>query len=472
MSQNIVAAIEIGSQQISAIIGRKEPDGAINVMAAEQEPSYKFVQRGRVFNTDLMCQSLKGMIDRMEKRAHKAVNQIYIGAGGMGLRSLPNQIVRNYGEPTKITQEIVDSILDENRSFDISGYSILDVLPLEYRLGTQSLPDPVGVMTNKVVGNFLNVIAPTASLDQLRTSFRSAELPVADIVPTPLALSHVILGDSEKLSGCALVDMGASTTTVAIFDSKLLRHLAVIPLGGDNVTRDLMTVLAIEHQEAEDIKRRYGRAYIEASEESPVTHDNIHLQDGRNIPYDDVASTITARMSEILQNVAHLIRDIWEYTPDRLIGGLIVTGGASNMSAVDKGLLEFTHIKKLRFVKNVPLTVRHSNKSQQFNIDGTFNGAIALVAEATENCCGDERRTPDIFDQPTAEELEAERLRKEEEAEAERQRQAEEAERQRQAEEEAERQRRREARRKGFSSAFNRLRNGINSFFTESDEED
>lgn len=419
MSQNLIAAIEIGSQQISAIIGRKEPDGAINVIAAEQEASAKFVQRGRVFNPDLMTQCLRTLITKLENTAHKSVNQVYVGVGGIGLRTVSNPVTRNYGEPTKITQEIIDSILDENLSLNIPEYSILDVLPLEYKLDTQSLNDPVGVMSNKVVGNFLDIIIPKRSQEQLHTSFQAAKLPIVETVVTPMRLANVTLTDAERLSGCCFIDMGAQSTTISIYEGKLLRFLAVLPLGGDNVTRDLMNTLSIEEQEAEDIKRRYGQAFIDAND-SNTAHDNIRLQDGRSISYDEVQDIIEARMSEIIQNVAYLIKTEANFSPDRLIGGLIVTGGASNMSAVDKALIEYTHIRKIRFVKNVPLSVRHS-KIQNFNIDGTYNSVLAIVESATAECCSDERKDPDIFTEPqgpTPEEqaaAEAERLKQEEE---------------------------------------------------------
>ncbi len=466
MTQNLIAAIEIGSQQVSAVIGRREPDGAVHVMAAAQEPSAKFVQRGKVLNPDLMTQCLRSLIEKLENQSRKAVNQVFVGVGGMGLRSVLNQVTRNYGEPTKITQEIVDSILDENRSLSIPSYRILDVLPLEYKLGVQSQTDPVGIVTNKVVGNFLDLIVPNISHEQLENSLRAADIHTAATLVSPLYLANQVLSDAEKLSGCAYVDMGAETTTVGIFESKLLRFLAVIPLGGANVTRDLMTVLSIEEQEAEELKRRYGKAYVEASEGVPVGHDNIRLKDGRSIPYEQIVGIVEARMSEILQNVAHLIKDVGGYAPDRLIGGMVVTGGASNMAVVDKALIEYTQIRKLRFVKNIPLSIRTGQKLQNFNIDGSYNTVLSFVATVDEDCCSDERRTPDIFENQAQEE-EQERLRKEEEA-----RQAEEQARLQQEEEE--KRKREEAaqrRRNGVSKVFGSLRKSLEKMFTVEEED-
>lgn len=471
MSQNLIAAIEIGSQQVSAVVGRKEPDGAINVIAAEQEPSAKFIQRGRVFNPDLMSQCVKGMIGKLEATSHKAINKVYVGVGGIGLHTVLNKVVRNFAETTKVTQDIVDSILDENRSCKIPDFSIIDVQTLEYKLQTQSLADPVGVMSNRIEGNFLNIIVPSVSLEQLDISFQAAKLPIAETIVSPIQLANTILTDAEKLSGCGFIDMGAQSTTIGIFEGKLLRYLAVLPLGGDNVTRDLMTVLSIEQQEAEDIKRRHGAAFIEAVESSPVAHDDIRLQDGRSVPYDKVVDIIESRMAEILLNVAHIIKVEAGYTPDRLIGGLVVTGGASNMSAVDKALIEYTHIRKLRFVKNAPLTIRRS-KPSNFNIDGTFNGVLSIVANATEECCSDERQNPDIFSepqQPTPEELEQQRLEQERQEQERLEKERQEQERLKQEEKERHRNR--------FGSLKRVLKNGLDNLgkvFTEpsDDEED
>lgn len=466
MSQNLIAAIEIGSQQVSAIIGRKEPDGAINVIAAEQEPSSRFIQRGRVFNADLMTQCLRDIVNRLETRAHKGIDRIYVGMAGMGLRSVQNQVNRNYTEGTKITPEIVDSILGDNLKLSIPGYTILDVLPMEYKLGVQSHTDPVGVTTNKLVGNFLDIIVPSSSKDIMESCFREAKVSILEVLVSPIRLANVVLTDAEKLSGCAFIDMGAETTTVGIFESKLLRYLAVIPLGGANVTRDLMTVLSIEEEEAEDIKRRCGKAYIEPAEGAPVGYDDVRLRDGRSIPYDQVVGIIEARMNEILQNVAHIIKDVAGYSSDRLIGGIVLTGGASNMSAVDKALIEYTHIRKLRFVKNAPLSVR-AGKIQNFNIDGTFNTVLAIVEGAQENCCSDERKSRDIFDGPTEEELEIQRQEEE--------RKRQEEERQRQEEEERKRQEEEERKRKNkakVSRFFGNVKAAIEGIFTEEPNED
>lgn len=471
MSQNLIAAIEIGSQQISALIGRKEPDGAIHVLAAAQEPSSKFVQRGRIFNPDLMTQSLKNVIERLESQSRKAVQQIYVGVGGMGLRSMRNQVTRTYGEATKITQEIVDSILDENQALAIPGFTILNVLTQEYKLGVQALTDPVGVQSNKVIGNFLDIIVPANSQEMLEQSFRAAQLPIVDVVVSPLSLASVVLTDAERLSGCAFVDMGSETTTISIYASKLLRHLAVLPLGGANVTRDLMNSLSIEEDEAEEIKHRYGRAYIDPSDLSDNQTDFVHLRDGRSISYDQIVGIIEARMNEILQNIAHIIRNHAGYKADALIGGLIVTGGASNMAAVDKGLAEYTQIKKIRFVKNVPVAVRTAAKVQNFNTDGTYNTVLSIIDAANENCCGEERKPGDIFSGPTPEELEEQRRKEEEE----RKRQAEEEERKRQAEEEERRRQEEERKRnrfKGIKRLVGSMRHTLDGIFTEEREED
>lgn len=176
-------------------------------------------------------------------------------------------------------------------------------------------------------------------------------------------------------------------------------------------------------------------------------------------------------MNEILQNIAHIIRNHAGYKADALIGGLIVTGGASNMAAVDKGLAEYTQIKKIRFVKNVPVAVRTAAKVQNFNTDGTYNTVLSIIDAANENCCGEERKPGDIFSGPTPEELEEQRRKEEEE----RKRQAEEEERKRQAEEEERRRQEEERKRnrfKGIKRLVGSMRHTLDGIFTEEREED
>ena len=298
--------------------------------------------------------------------------------------TVANTVTRHLGEKQLITAEMVNNVKDSNNSMPGNDREILEVIPQDYQLGTQVVADPIGIASDVIEGHFLNIISNTSVSESVYNCFRSAHLNVVGMPITVLALADAILTEPEKRSGCAFVDMGAETTSVAIFKNNILRHFAVIPLGGANVNRDLCT-LQIEDSEAEQLKRKYATAY---SNEEEDKHEPVTLGDGRTVKYEEFNGLVEARMEEIILNIKHQIA-LSKYDDSKLVSGIVVTGGAANMKNIDKAFAAFTDFRKVRFVKNTRLQTRLEGKpSSSFNADGSFNAAIALIDKGEINCCG------------------------------------------------------------------------------------
>ena len=328
----------------------------------------------------------------------------------------------------EITQEMVDAISDENRTSANADRDILESVPQEYHLGAQTTIDPVGILADSIEGHYLNIVANSSVREEIRNCFRTAGVTIADLPITVQALADSMLTEPEKRSGCVFVDMGAETTSVAVYKNNLLRHLAVIPLGGANINRDIMS-LQIEDDEAEELKLKYGSAVQEGDSDA---HKPIALRDGRTIAYDEFMGLVEARVEEIVLNVKNQI-SLSNYDVSQLIGGLIVTGGAANIRNIDKAFTRDTKFEKIRFVRSIRIPLRTPDYPG-LNNDGDCNAAIALIDKGEINCCGGDLGQPDLFDDPKDAEPEpsAEEL-----AAAEAKKKAEEAEAQRKAEEEA-----------------------------------
>ena len=298
----------------------------------------------------------------------------------------------------------------------------------KWRLGAQTTVDPVGILADSIEGHYLNIVANSSVREEIRNCFRTAGVTIADLPITVQALADSMLTEPEKRSGCVCVDMGAETTSVAVYKNNLLRHLAVIPLGGANINRDIMS-LQIEDDEAEELKLKYGSAVQESDTDA---HKPIALRDGRTIPYDEFMGLVEARVEEIVLNVKNQI-SLSNYDVSQLIGGLIVTGGAANIRNIDKAFTRDTKFEKIRFVRSIRIPLRTPDYPG-LNNDGDCNAAIALIDKGEINCCGGDLGQPDLFDDPKDAEPEpsAEEL-----AAAEAKKKAEEAEAQRKAEEEA-----------------------------------
>lgn len=425
---NFIVAIELGSSKVTGVAGRKQPDGAIQVLAFAQEPSTTFIRKGRINNVSKMTQCIISMREKLEQKMQKSVSRVYVGIGGMGMHTVANTVARHFDSKVEITQEMVDAISDENRTSANADRDILESVPQEYHLGAQTTIDPVGILADSIEGHYLNIVANSSVREEIRNCFRTAGVTIADLPITVQALADSMLTEPEKRSGCVFVDMGAETTSVAVYKNNLLRHLAVIPLGGANINRDIMS-LQIEDDEAEELKLKYGSAVQESDTDA---HKPIALRDGRTIAYDEFMGLVEARVEEIVLNVKNQI-SLSNYDVSQLIGGLIVTGGAANIRNIDKAFTRDTKFEKIRFVRSIRIPLRTPDYPG-LNNDGDSNAAIALIDKGEINCCGGDLGQPDLFDDPKDAEPEpsAEEL-----AAAEAKKKAEEAEAQRKAEEEA-----------------------------------
>ena len=467
-----IVAIELGSSKVTGIAGRKQPDGVTQILAFAQEPSTTFIRKGRINNVNKMTQCILNMKEKLEQQLQKSVSRVYVGIGGMGMHTVANTVVKHFDSKVEITQEMVDAMCDENRNTASPDRDILESVPQEYRLGTQVQTDPVGILSDGIEGHFLNIVPNQSVREQIRNCSRTAGVAIADLPLTVHALADAMLTEPLKRSGCVFVDMGAETTSVAVYKNNLLRHLAVIPLGGANVNRDIMS-LQIEDDEAEELKLKYASAIADNSGEK---RKPIVLRDGRHIDFDEFSGLVEARMEEIILNIKNQIT-LSKYDKGQLIGGLVITGGASHLKDIDKAFVRDTQFEKIRFVRNIRIPLR-AGEFGEFNADGDCNSAIALLDKGEMNCCGGSLGQPTLFEehkepeQPVltpeeqAEEekrkAEAEALRLKREAEA--KAAAEAAERQRLKEEEERR------RKERLRSGWKKVSNFFSKLVSEKDE--
>ncbi len=408
---NFIVAIELGSSKVSGIAGCKQPDGAIQILAFAQEPSTTFIRKGRINNVNKMTQCIINIKEKLEQKMQKSVSRVYVGIGGMGMHTVANTVVRHLDSKVEVTQDMIDSMCDENRNSANIDRDILESVPQEYRLGTQLQTEPVGILTDNIEGHYLNIVAHSTVREEIRNCFRNASVSIADLPITVLAMADNILTGPEKRSGCVFVDMGSETTSVAVFKNNMLRHLAVIPLGSANINRDIMS-LQIEDDEAEELKLKYGSAIADSDAEE---HKPILLRDGRQVKYEEFCGLVEARIEEIILNVKTQIT-LSKYDNAQLIGGLIITGGASHMKDIDKAFVRDTKFEKIRFVRNLRIPLVNKN-FPDFNADGQWNAAIALLDKGEINCCGgsigqpepEEPEEPEVPEEPII--TEEERLR-------------------------------------------------------------
>lgn len=388
VEKEIIVAIEFGSSNIRGIAGCKNIDGSIQILDIEQMNARNWIRKGVVYNIDKTEMCLRNIVEKMEAELDMHVSRVYVGIGGKSLRTKKNTVSRQFATKTIISQELVDSLYRTNRNTVYSGYEILDVIPQEFRMGLDTTTDPVGVLSNHIEGTYLNVIAKCEVKDYIVRCVEACGLEVAGFFIAPMALAESVLTETEKRSGCALVDFGAETTTVAVYKNNLLRHLAVIPLGGNNITADICA-LQIEEEEAEGLKIKYGSAFSEQTSEE-LSKNTLLVSNGRTIEERMLVDIVEAREEEILGNVAAQIRN--SGFMEKLISGVVISGGASGLKNIDKAIANRVKLDKCRLARIVPLSLS-AVRPEQLVKDGTLNTLLALLNVGTVNCV--EARIPE-----------------------------------------------------------------------------
>lgn len=235
-AKDFIVAIELGSSKMTGIAGKKNLDGSINVLAVVKEDSSTFIRKGVVYNIDKTALCLTNIINKLQAQLKTEITQVYVGVGGQSIRSVRNSIAKDLPIDTKITQDMVIELMDMNRNWKYQDQEILDAAVQEYKVDSQLQLDPVGIQCGRLEGNFLNILERKAFYKNLNKCFETAGINVAEMYLAPLALADSVLTEAERRSGCALVDIGADTTTVSVYSKNILRHLAVIPLGSNNIT--------------------------------------------------------------------------------------------------------------------------------------------------------------------------------------------------------------------------------------------
>jgi len=471
-AKEFIVAIELGSSKMTGIAGQKNLDGSINVLAVVKESSSSFIKKGVVYNIDKTAQCLTSIIKKLENQLKTEITQVYVGVGGQSIRSVRNIITKDLPSETIVTQEMVIELMDANRNMTYQDQEILDAAVQEYKVGSQLQLDPVGIQATRLEGNFLNILERKAFYRNLNKCFETAGIRVAEMYLAPLALADSVLTEAEKRSGCVLVDLGADTTTVSVYSKNILRHLAVIPLGGNNITKDIAT-LQMEESDAERMKLKYASAFTDNNE---IDNDlKYSIDTERQIESRRFIEIVEGRLEEIIENV-------WFQVPsefyDKLLGGIILTGGGSNMKNIERAFANHTHVEKIRVAKFVTQTILSNNEDIKSH-NGMMNTVLGLLAKGDINCAGEgvdpngdlfstRKETPAAADsrQPRqATEIPQGVIRTENEkkaAEEERRRQQEEEERRQQEQEEAERQRIAEEKRQ--NSFWNKAIKGIKKF--------
>lgn len=392
-AKDFIVAIELGSSKVTGIAGQKNLDGSINVLAVVKEESSTFIRKGVAYNIDKTASCISNIVKKLTNLLKTEITQVYVGVGGQSIRSVKNVITKEFPVGTKVTQEMVIDLMDANSNMKYPDQEILDIAIQEYKVDAQYQTDPVGIQCSRLEGNFLNILQRKTFYKNLNKCFETAGVNVAEMYIAPIALADSILTEAEKRSGCALVDIGADTTTVSVYSKNILRHLAVIPLGSSNITKDIAS-LQMEESDAEKMKLEYGSAYTDIADID--NEKTIAIDAERKISNQKFIDIVEGRVREIIENVWRQIPEGFTDKDSKLLGGIILTGGGSNMKNIERAFTEYTKVEKIRTAKFVTQTI--ASVSPIINAkDGRMNTVLGLLIKGDCNCAGEEIDPNNLF---------------------------------------------------------------------------
>jgi cell division protein FtsA len=269
------------------------------------------------------------------------INEVYVGIAGHHIKSLQTRgdIVRQSIEE-EIRQEEIDRLIaDQYRTYIPAGDQIIDVIPQEFTVDNfQNIPNPIGYSGVKVGANFHIITGDKNAIRNINRSVEKAGLQTKDLVLQPLASAAAVMCDQDLEAGVAIVDIGGGTTDLAVFYEGILKHTAVIPFGGENITNDIKTGLGVLKTQAEQMKVQFGSALSdEAKANAFITIPGLRGMAPKEISVKNLAGIIQARMSEIMDFVTYHLKQVGLDTR-MLNGGVILTGGGSQL----KHLIQLT----------------------------------------------------------------------------------------------------------------------------------
>jgi cell division protein FtsA len=329
-TNEIVVALDIGTTKVCAVVGRKDEHGKIEILGTGRMESTG-VLRGMVSNIEKTVKAISDAVAEAEKRSGVQIGVVHVGIAGQHIKSLQHRgvLVRD-SVHDEIQQEDVDKLISDMHKLVLPpGDKILHALPQEFIVDNEmGIVDPVGISGVRLEANFHIITGHTTAFKNIHKCVQKAGLETASLMLEPLASAEAVLFEEEKEAGVALVDIGGGTTDLAIFHEGIIRHTAVIPFGGNVITRDIKEGCTVMAHQAEQLKTEYGSALAEAlAENRIISIPGLMGRDPKEISEVNLARIINARMEEIFEHIT------WEIQRSgfgrKLVGGIVLTGGGS-----------------------------------------------------------------------------------------------------------------------------------------------
>src|SRR5581483_5852576 len=299
-SKDVIVGLDIGTSKIVAIVGEVAPDGAFNVIGLGSQPS-RGLKKGVVVNIEATMASIQRVLEEAELMANCHISEVYTGIAGSHIRSLNSSGMVAIKEK-EVTQPDIDRVVETAKAIAIpNDQQILHILPQEFIIdGQEDVREPLGMSGVRLEVKVHIVTGAVSAVENITKCVRRCGLEVKEIILQPLASSIAVLNEDEKELGVCLMDIGGGTTDIAVFSGGAIRHTAVIPIAGDQVTNDIAMTLGTPTKEAEELKLRHGCALRQlANPNEMIEVPGVGERGPRKLSRQMLAEVIEPRIEEL-----------------------------------------------------------------------------------------------------------------------------------------------------------------------------
>ncbi|MET0987529.1 MAG: cell division protein FtsA [Steroidobacteraceae bacterium] len=341
--RNLIVGLDIGTSKVVAIVGELTNERKLEVVGLGSHPS-RGLKRGVVVNIESTVQSIQRAVEEAELMAGCEIHSVYAGIAGSHVRSLNSHgivAIKN----KEVTAEDVDRVIDAARAVAIpADQKILHILPQEFLIDSQEgIREPIGMSGVRLEAKVHIVTGAESAAQNIVKCVQRCGLSVEDIVLEQLASSYAVLADDEKELGVCLVDIGGGTTDIAVFSGGAIRHTAVIPIAGDQVTNDIAVSLRTPTHHAEEIKMKYACALSQlANSDETIEVPSVGDRPARRLARQTLAEVVEPRYEELFALIREELRR--SGFEEVIAAGVVLTGGSAKMEGAVELAEEVFHM--------------------------------------------------------------------------------------------------------------------------------
>jgi cell division protein FtsA len=342
--RKLIVGLDIGTSKIVAVVGEVSPDGGVEVIGIGSHPS-RGLKKGVVVNIESTVQSIQRAVEEAELMAGCEINTVYTGIAGDHVRSLNSHGIVAIKDKQEISATDVDRVIDAARAVAIpADQRVLHVLPQEFLIDFQEgIREPIGMSGVRLEAKIHLVTGAVSAAQNIVKCVQRCGLTVDDIVLEQLASSYSVLTEDERELGVCLVDMGGGTTDIAVFCDGAIQHTAVIPIAGDQVSKDIAISLRTPIPYAEEIKIKYACALSQlANPDETIEVPSVGERPSRRLARQTLAEVVEPRYEELYELIADELRRSGYY--EMCAAGIVLTGGSSKMEGAIELAEEVFHL--------------------------------------------------------------------------------------------------------------------------------